>query len=352
MNPIFLPSPPPRPTNNQEYSTTMLAATLILTSCSLLHGVNAWGVLGHATVGFIAQNYVTDSTKSWSVDTSHLMIGKTSVLTVSKKKKKKKKGKYSAPFHFIDAEDSPPSSCNVNYSRDCGNNGCSISAIANYTQRVTDGRLSSDNRNEALKFIVHFLGDITQPLHDEAYKLGANEVKVTFDGYQDNLHADWDTYIPEKIINGSSSLEDAKSWANHLIAEVDSGAYKSQAPDWIKGDSIDDIQGSAVRWASDANSFVCSMVMPDGEAALEKGDLYPDYFNSVAPTVELQIVKGGYRLANWLNMIVAGGNNSSTTSLVSRLADLSGRDLLPEPKPLSRAKLARLESGYNCNHSH
>lgn len=57
-----------------------------------------------------------------------------------------------------------------------------MSAIVNYTSRVGDGRLSAANTNEALKFLVHFLGDITQPLHDEAYEVGANDVDVTYQG--------------------------------------------------------------------------------------------------------------------------------------------------------------------------
>ena len=267
-------------------------------------------------------------------------------------------GKWSEPFHFIDAEDNPPSSCNVDFQRDCGSKGCSISAIANYTQRVQDGRLAADQKYNALKFIIHFLGDITQPLHDEAYKVGGNQIKVRFDGYEDNLHSDWDTYIPEKIANGSSNLSVAKAWSEALIGEIDSGSFKSQAPGWIQGDSIDDIQTSATRWATDGNKYVCSVVMPNGEAALEQGDLYPDYYNSVAPTVELQIAKGGYRLANWLNMISKNDSKKKRDEaggLISRksLPDLSGRDLLPAPRPLSRAKIARMELGYNCNdHKH
>ena len=46
--------------------------------------------------------------------------------------------------------------------------------------------------------------------------------------------------------------------------------------------------------------------MPDGVAALQKGDLYPTYYDKVIPTVELQIAKGGYRLADWLNKIYSG----------------------------------------------
>lgn len=263
-------------------------------------------------------------------------------------------GKWSAPLHFIDAEDSPPKSCNVDYNRDCGNKGCSISAMANYTQRVGSKSLSKANIAEALKFLVHFTGDLTQPLHDEAYEVGGNDIKVTFDGYKDNLHADWDTYIPEKLVGGGT-LTDAQKWANDLVKEITSGTYKSQAAGWIKGDDIGDVVTTATRWASDANAFVCSVVMPNGSEPLQKGDLYPTYYNSVIDTVELQVAKGGYRLGNWLNTIykttiakrevgVAGVEKVER----AELPDLMGRDFLPEPRPLSRAKLARAAMEGDC----
>ena len=50
-------------------------------------------------------------------------------------------------------------------------------------------------------FLVHFIGDITQPLHDENLDVGGNTITVTFDGFDDdNLHVDWDTYMPELYI--------------------------------------------------------------------------------------------------------------------------------------------------------
>jgi hypothetical protein len=241
----------------------------------------------------------------------------------------------------------------VDYTRDCGSSGCSISAIANYTQRAGDGRLSTAHIAEAVKFLVHFLGDVTQPLHDEAYEVGGNSIKVTFDGYSDNLHADWDTYMPQKLIGGST-LSDAQSWANTLVGEIDSGSYQSQAASWIQGDTISDPITTATRWASDANAFVCTVVMPDGASALETGDLYPTYYNSAIGTIELQIAKGGYRLANWLNMIynndiakrdLEGFVNEARSEA---LPDLMGRDLLPEPRELSRAQLAREAMGGDC----
>jgi hypothetical protein len=155
------------------------------------HGAQAWGVVGHATVAYIAQHYVTSEVESWAKgilgDTSDSYMA--NIASWADDYRETAAGKWSAPLHFIDAEDNPPSNCNVDYSRDCGSSGCSISAMANYTQRVGDGRLSAANTQEALKFLIHFTGDLTQPLHDEAYEVGGNDIEVTYQGYKDNLHA-------------------------------------------------------------------------------------------------------------------------------------------------------------------
>ncbi|KAF3013712.1 hypothetical protein E8E14_004753 [Neopestalotiopsis sp. 37M] len=340
----------------EQHQKMLFIKTLALASASL-PAASAWGTLGHATVAYIAQNYVDDTVKSWAQgllgDTSDSYLA--NVASWADEYRATTAGKWSAPFHFIDAEDSPPTDCNVDYDRDCGSTGCSVSAIANYTQRVGDGRLSDANTAEALKFLVHLLGDVTQPLHDEALDVGGNTITVTFDGYDDdNLHSDWDTYIPEKLVGGSA-LSDASTWADELIQEIDSGSYKSVAASWIAGDDPDAAVDSAMTWATDANAFVCTVVMPDGVAALQEGDLYPTYYNSVTPTIELQIAKGGYRLANWLNLLYSTkvAKVKRDGVLVSKKdVDLSGREFLPPPRPLSEAKKKRTAFGYQCNHQH
>lgn len=121
-------------------------------------------------------------------------------------------------------------------------------------------------------------------------------------------------------------MSDALSWAKDLITEIDSGNYSSQAADWISGDDIADAQAAAMTWASDANAYVCTVVMPDGAAALTAmSDLYPTYYDSVIPTVELQIAKGGYRLANWVCI-------PSSASLVTVSIGLVGPQALPTPE--------------------
>lgn len=180
-------------------------------------------------------------------------------------------------------------------------------------------------------------------------------------GYSDNLHSDWDTYMPETLVGGYA-LTDAQSWADDLIKEIDSGDYASLAASWISGDSVSASQDTAMTWASDANTYVCTVVMPNGAAALTAmDDLYPTYYDSVIPTIELQIAKGGYRLGNWLNLIYdseilkrdLSGEEEEEEGVAKRETrkPLTDREILPAPKPMSRAQMARAESGYKCNHS-
>jgi hypothetical protein len=179
----------------------MAISTFILLSLAAIPCAQAWGVLGHATVAYIAQNYLSTSTTTWAQgvlgDTSTSYLA--SIASWADDYRETTAGAFSAPFHFIDAEDNPPTTCDVDYDRDCGTAGCSVSAIANYTQRVGDGRLSAANTADALKFLVHFLGDITEPLHDEAYEVGGNDIEVTFQGYSDNLHTSFQTVPQDEV---------------------------------------------------------------------------------------------------------------------------------------------------------
>lgn len=121
-----------------------------------------------------------------------------------------------------------------------------------------------------------------------------NGINVTFGGKDTNLHAIWDTNIPEKLVGGYS-MSDAEAWTKNLTKALDSGVYADQKSSWLSGMSLNDSVSSSMVWARDANTFVCSKVMPDGVSAVEKGDLADAYYDSVVDTVELQIAKGESR---------------------------------------------------------
>lgn len=336
-----------------------MLSLLALVALSTLETVHAWGSLGHETVAYIAQHYVTSHTEIWAQsvlnDTSTSYLA--NYATWADSYRYTTEGEFSAPYHYIDAEDNPPQTCNVDFDRDCGSEGCVVSAIANYTQRVQEpGVLDAEQVNYALRFLIHFVGDITQPLHDEALALGGNDIDVTFNGTDTNLHHIWDTNMPE-LLRGGYSLADAATWAENLTTEIDSGMFSKDKASWARGIDLNDPKTTAMGWAMDANRYVCSVVMPNNYTVLETGDLYPTYYDSTIGTVELQIAKAGFRLAKWLDGIAANQTTNSTRYAHAKAharstVDLSGKNLLPAPRELSPAKLRRAAVGWGCGHKH
>ena len=124
----------------------------------------AWGTLGHETVAYIAQSYVSSSTKSavQQILGSKSSDYMASVSTWADTYRYTKGGTWSKPLHFIDANDSPPESCSVDFDRDCGAGGCSISAIMNYTSILMDDQAPTSEQFDAMRFIIHFIGDLHQ----------------------------------------------------------------------------------------------------------------------------------------------------------------------------------------------
>ncbi|KAF4549878.1 Nuclease PA3 [Elsinoe fawcettii] len=324
----------------------MRAAAIVPLALTSIPAVSAWGALGHSTVAFIAQNLVQPQTATWAknilgVTTSTYLVD---VSSWADSYRSQAGGGFTSPFHYIDAQDSPPKTCNVDYNRDCTSSGCVVSAIANYTRRVTQTSLSKTERDYALRFIVHFLGDVHQPLHNENYALGGNNIDVTFAGSDRNLHGIWDTQIPERLRGASYTVAEAKSWATELVAEVKSGSYASSASSW-KTVNVNDAVNQALKWSNEANDYVCTAVAPKGWTAVESGDLATNgYFDSVVPTIEIQIARAGVRLAAWLDAL-AGAKSAKRDE---EAFDLSGRDILPPSRKLTRAQLARRAAGFGC----
>jgi len=180
-----------------------------------------------------------------------------------------------------------------------------VGAIQNYTARLMDASLAFAERNQAAKFVIHFVGDIHQPLHDENIDRGGNTIIVTFEGKSTNLHASWDTAMPEKIVGGYA-LADARRWATNLTARIKSGDYSTETASWLEGINIGDPISTSMIWAAEANKYVCSTVMPEGAEILSGAELDGVYYNTARPVIELQIARAGYRLAAWMNLIATG----------------------------------------------
>jgi hypothetical protein len=94
---------------------------------------------------------------------------------------------------------------------------------------------------------------------------------------------------------GGYSLVDAKSWATTLTTTIKTGSYSSSKAGWLTGMNLNDPVASSLIWATDANGYVCSAVIPNGVSAVNGDELSGAYYTSTIPVVQLQIAKAGYR---------------------------------------------------------
>jgi hypothetical protein len=271
---------------------------LLLILLSLPLHCLAWGSLGHRTVAYLASLYFTPEATRF---TNHLLNGQdiSEASLFADRIRYIPSFHYSAAWHYIDAQDDPPRQCGINITRDCLSEGCVVSAIANHTERVMNTNLPAWQRGQSLRFLIHFIGDVHQPLHTENEDRGGNEIPVLFDHRHTNLHSVWDTLIPNKYAAGENETEAAFLWAQKLYAkDVDpENSMKDECQD------VGDAAGCALQWAGDANKWVCQYVLKDDIEGL-KGDLSGEYYEGAVPVIDEMVAKGGRRLGAWLNRMV------------------------------------------------
>lgn len=201
-------------------------------------------------------------------------------------------GRRRASWHYDDV----PLCADPEYARYCRGGRCASSQLERQMSILGDPRARLQTRNEALKWVVHLIGDIHQPLHAANHAdRGGNTVQVSFFGRRDNppygtlnLHSVWDVQIASKLIadrGGEAALVSAP------IAEADRIAWgRGSISDWI-----------AESHALARDRVYAPLAVACGERIRGVLEISESYYASAAPVVDLQIRKAGVRLARVLN---------------------------------------------------
>ena len=290
--------------------------------------VGAWDDVPHMTIGYMAQYFVRNETRDWAINllegTKHDYedyLGKEATWA------DKQKNKTTAPWHYVAASDDPAGDdtmprCNIPILTECPELGgkkarCLISAIEDFTKQAQNKALDSSQRADALRYLIHFVGEITQPLHNSGWYNGqtnSTHSLVNFTGLYskpdqptDTLHHVWDRYMPRELCacRRYNKTQPAKDWAMYLANRTNNDPeWQSASKQWLSTLDIKDPKGTAISWWKEAHHLVCTAVMPDGLKKLQEAhNLYPDYYNDNINLLEVQIAKGGRRLAAWLDAI-------------------------------------------------
>ncbi|WP_051727931.1 S1/P1 nuclease [Nocardia brasiliensis] len=248
---------------------------------------NAWGVQGHNTVGAIADLRLDPAARD---QVSRLLAGEANPTLAGVanwadevRRDDPDLGKRSAPWHYVNiGENGCVYDAAVN-----GNNGDNVvDALRAQTKILADRSRADAERAQALKFVVHFVGDIHQPLHaGYARDRGGNEFRVTYLGKATNLHSVWDSRLLDT--RHASDAEELQ----RLLA-LPAPALPPAQPD-----------SDPVQWAEDS----CRVVNTPGfyPASATIGDEYTQQF---LPIAENRLRLAGERLGQLLNTVIGAPN--------------------------------------------
>jgi len=267
-----------------------------------------WGIVGHQTAAAIAQGFLTPRATQAAITLLPQENGNLeSVATWADQVKYTQPYRWSASLHFIDT---PAWACDYIRSRDCYDEkgvfmNCVDGAIQNYTKRVQDTSLPLDQQAEALKFLVHFIGDIHQPLHCGFHSdIGGNAIKGTFYGAATNLHSVWDDGIIWHRLNTTFNGDEGQ-WITFLNQQIKT-YYAPEVQNWLQCNQTTTDFACSEQWGQESVTLACqyAYVQADGVTHIANGfALSDDYYQHNLPIVEMQIVKAGLRMAQVLNAI-------------------------------------------------
>ena len=157
-----------------------------------------------------------------------------------------------------------------------------VEAIDRIVAELKGGQLDPAQEQLYLKMLVHLVGDLHQPMHTgHLSDRGGNSVPVRFFGRESNLHAVWDSSLPEAAHKWSYT-----EWQNQLDRLTEEEVARIQS-------------GTPLDWFEESNA-ICREIYV---ATPEGSDLSYDYIAKYAPVIERQLLRGGHRLAGLLNEI-------------------------------------------------
>ena len=248
----------------------------------------AWGKTGHRVVAAIADGQLSGLTRA---HVREILGGAESLDEAANWPDEMRSAsgvfwqKTATPWHYVTLDGivydhAPPE-------------GDALEALAHFRGVLQDPAASLADKQLALRFVVHLVGDLHQPLHvGKCCDKGGNEIKVAWFGKPTNLHAVWDSTIVDE--EQLSFTELAAKLERHTTAQDMIDWWDINPRDWIS-------ESAQVREQIYAN------IPPAAKPKDKKGkgvalpDLSYGYVYKFTPVMERRLQQAGVRLAAYLN---------------------------------------------------
>lgn len=241
-----------------------------------------WGAMGHRLIVEIAWDHLTPATRA---AVSSLLAGQPLGSAATWADSIRPGRRATGPLHYVNL---PAGSAAWHPERYCPGGACVVGAVEKYRAVLAERSASTADRAEALRFVLHFVGDLHQPLHvGDRGDRGGNDVTVTWRDRQANLHSVWDSGLLEAwALTEGRYLATLRRRVARMAAEERTAAAS----------------GSVAGWAMDGNAVSAEVVyrLPPGNR------LGSDYLRRAGPAIDLAIINAGLRLARLLNEALDG----------------------------------------------
>lgn len=266
---------------------------LFLTSFFCAVAAWGWGAVGHRATGFIAeanltpqaraaiQRYVGDANLAEIANWADYLRGNDQY-------------KHASPYHYESVPDGKTFLQDLSSkNRQQIQTGSLVPAIFRAKTVLRDSRASDEEKAISLKFLVHFIGDLHQPLHSgRPEDRGGNSVKVVWFGRPSNLHSVWDTGL---IMTGHADLfagQPSNADYGLIYARWLLQRYRNIRPRV-------ETMGQVERWL---NESIYARTRAYDRRVHTDPERYQD---EVLPAVDSRVYEAGHRLAEVLNRIFA-----------------------------------------------
>lgn len=260
---------------------------IILTAAALSFvatSAHAWGPNGHRVTGKIAQTHLTPLAQAEVTS----LLGVESLAEASTWPDFMRSNpsdfwrKDASPWHYITV---PKGTTYMAAPAE----GDAITALGMFSEQITDKTLPVAQRQLALRFTIHLIGDLHQPLHvGRADDRGGNRVNVMFKDKPTNLHSLWDEDLIE---DEQLSYTEKARWLNRRITMDQKATWSDTNPDtWVE------------------ESIVLREKVYEGLGPYDRDtlpNLSYDYVYKHRGDIDLRLQQSGVRIAAYLNEIFA-----------------------------------------------
>lgn len=276
----------------------LLAALLCMGAVST---AAAWGQLGHGLVGELAQRHLDPKARA---EVAALLAGEpdptlAGVASWADDIRNRDPARFKATsrWHYINAKGGG-GGCGFDLARDCPDGNCVVGAIETQRAILADRSQPIEARRDALKFIVHFIGDAHQPMH------AGSRTDSGGNGFQVSLRTpiEPEAYARNKYVDGVMGTNLHSVWDYYILAGRGLGlqAYsdKLDALPWppTPAPSTHDVMPLA--WAGES----CRLIDMRGIYPPEdKHTMDSAYLDAMRPLAEQRVRQAAWRLAQLLN---------------------------------------------------